>query len=554
MSQFYTGGGGGGSTTHIDSFTTDVSGPVTPDGAGNVALTGATTIFTNGSVAHTVRTEVQGTNHALFVGKGSNTAAANLATGTALQVLQSGGASADPTWSTATYPATTTANDILYSSSTNVVGQISTLQNGVLVTNNSSVPSLLANSGTAGFVLTANSGAPPSWQATAVRYPITPYVVGPVGQAGYQTIQSAVTAAGNAGGGLVFIQPGSYNENIVFPNSIVNLMGAGYQLTEIVGTMTPPTTTALQIFNLRLTADEKWIDSGLSGSSVIEVNNCAFTILGGSGLNLPNWAGNIFVNNCITDESIDDGFCNINNGTIYVNNSTVGRGTSQITNINGTMVIRNSTINSLVNINGTLQSIGNTYNHHITIASSGTGYSLNDTFVTPGEASIRQNSTGTFAVANTVINSSANPCITGTGSGAFQITDISFLDVSVVDPSLNLTYGTNLTGNLNVNGGVSLSVTVVTNALSPYAVVDTDDFIACDGVGGAITINLPATPLTGRTIAVCDSTGHSAANNITVSGNGHNITLGGSSAASKTISTNYQLSRFTFNGSLWNGA
>jgi hypothetical protein len=61
--------------------------------------------------------------------------------------------------------ASTTINQILYSSATSTIAGLSTANNGVLITSNSGVPSLLANSGTAGFVLTANSGAPPSWQA-----------------------------------------------------------------------------------------------------------------------------------------------------------------------------------------------------------------------------------------------------------------------------------------------------------------------------------------------------------------------------------------------------
>lgn len=89
-------------------------------------------------------------------------------TATARQMLQSG-SSTTPAWSTATYPATTTANQILYSSAANTVSEITTSANGVLITNNSSVPSLLAN-GTAGYVLTAQSGAPPAWAATATAF------------------------------------------------------------------------------------------------------------------------------------------------------------------------------------------------------------------------------------------------------------------------------------------------------------------------------------------------------------------------------------------------
>ena len=89
-------------------------------------------------------------------------------TSTANQVLLSG-SSTTPAWSTATYPSTTTINQILYSSSANVIGGISTLDNGVMITGSTGIPSLLAN-GTAGYALVANSGAPPSWQAVGGAY------------------------------------------------------------------------------------------------------------------------------------------------------------------------------------------------------------------------------------------------------------------------------------------------------------------------------------------------------------------------------------------------
>jgi hypothetical protein len=111
-----------------------------------------------------------GTNASLTASNGgifysTSTAGAILAgTATANQVLLSG-TSAAPSWSTATYPATTTINQLLFSSAANTIAGITTANDGVLITSNTGVPSWLANSGTAGFVLTANSGAPPSWQA-----------------------------------------------------------------------------------------------------------------------------------------------------------------------------------------------------------------------------------------------------------------------------------------------------------------------------------------------------------------------------------------------------
>lgn len=62
-------------------------------------------------------------------------------TATAGQIIRSG-ASAAPSWSTATYPATVAVSTILYGSSSNVVGTLATANNGVLVTSAGGVPSI----------------------------------------------------------------------------------------------------------------------------------------------------------------------------------------------------------------------------------------------------------------------------------------------------------------------------------------------------------------------------------------------------------------------------
>lgn len=63
------------------------------------------------------------------------------ATATANQIMLSGSNTA-PSWSTATYPATTTVNQLLYSSSANVIAGLATGNSGVLVTSGAGVPSI----------------------------------------------------------------------------------------------------------------------------------------------------------------------------------------------------------------------------------------------------------------------------------------------------------------------------------------------------------------------------------------------------------------------------
>lgn len=83
--------------------------------------------------------------------------------GTTGNVLQSNAAAA-PSFSTATYPSTTTINQVLYSSAANTIGGITASNNGVLISSATGVPSWLA-AGTTGQVLSATTGSPPSWSA-----------------------------------------------------------------------------------------------------------------------------------------------------------------------------------------------------------------------------------------------------------------------------------------------------------------------------------------------------------------------------------------------------
>ena len=122
--------------------------------------------------AYPIPLNLGGTNASLTASNGgifySTATAGAILSGTivANRVLLSGLSSA-PSWSTAVYPATTTVNEILYSGTANVISGITTTNNGLLITSNTGVPSLLPGSGVTGNMLRSNSSAPPSW-STAI--------------------------------------------------------------------------------------------------------------------------------------------------------------------------------------------------------------------------------------------------------------------------------------------------------------------------------------------------------------------------------------------------
>lgn len=105
------------------------------------------------------------TAHGVLIGEGTSSIVATAA-GTAGQVLTSGGASADPTWTTATFPSTATAGALIAATATNVIGQIADVAVGQLLTSGGVgvIPAYTASpsvtgSITAGTTITATSGA-----------------------------------------------------------------------------------------------------------------------------------------------------------------------------------------------------------------------------------------------------------------------------------------------------------------------------------------------------------------------------------------------------------
>ena len=132
-SSWITMGVGGGSVTSITA---------------GVGLTGGT-ITTSGtiSLSSPVSLVNGGTNASLIASNGgvfysTATAGAILSgTATANQILLSG-ANDSPSWSTVTYPSTTTINQLLYSSADDIISELATTNDGVLITSATGVPSI----------------------------------------------------------------------------------------------------------------------------------------------------------------------------------------------------------------------------------------------------------------------------------------------------------------------------------------------------------------------------------------------------------------------------
>jgi hypothetical protein len=150
------------------TITGNFGGPLTPT-AGNWNILGSGSLDLTGS-GSTLTASLTGlTNHAVLVGAGTATITKVGPVASTGSVLMSNGLSSDPGFSTATYPLTTTINQLLYSSAANVVSGLATANNGILVTSNTGVPSILGGPGTTGNILQSNAASPPSY--STATYP-----------------------------------------------------------------------------------------------------------------------------------------------------------------------------------------------------------------------------------------------------------------------------------------------------------------------------------------------------------------------------------------------
>lgn len=133
---------------------------VNAGGSGAATLTGILT--GNGTSAFTASTVTQ---HGVLVG-GATNAVSSTSVGSTGQVLQ-GNTGADPTYSTATYPSTTTINQILYSSAANTITGLATANQGVLTTGATGVPVITALATNGQLIIGSTAGVPAAATLTA---------------------------------------------------------------------------------------------------------------------------------------------------------------------------------------------------------------------------------------------------------------------------------------------------------------------------------------------------------------------------------------------------
>lgn len=156
-----------GSGISVQHLTGDTGGQLNPDGSNNFNTLGTGSITIAG-VGSTLTTQLTGlTNHAVLIGAGTATITKVGPVASTGCVLQSNGVGSDPGFSTATYPSTTTINQIIYSSSNNVVTGLSTANQGVLTTGATGIPVITTLATDGQVIIGSTAGVPAAATLTA---------------------------------------------------------------------------------------------------------------------------------------------------------------------------------------------------------------------------------------------------------------------------------------------------------------------------------------------------------------------------------------------------
>lgn len=375
-------------------------------------------------------------------------------------------------------------------------------------------------------------------QSGGVRYPITPYVVGPIGVAGYQTIQSALDAADAAGGGVVYIMPDQYTENLTLYDG-VHLYGTPAvsqnqgATTTIIGTHTPPTSGQVAFNSICFVSTTDVFSSVAAGTTHLAFLNCESAVQNGYFLNLLNWTGTleIYDNNPNTAGApfaVNDGGINNTGGsTILVFSASVGSGTN-VMNLSGLVITEGASFGCPVNFqtgsNFNLQ--GHEFLAPVTFSNNATGVCYFCDFEGGAAAAITMSSSGAISLLHGVVNSSNNPAIDGAGVGVLTYSNLVFRDNAAFAGTLTLA---TLSWRPYARAIASTDGTQVGTAAfnSAHFSVDANGFVSSLGAGfpwidqgssttiasntgyfatGAVTLTLPASPLQGDTIKIiCDT-------------------------------------------------
>ncbi len=312
-----------------------------------------------------------------------------------------------------------------------------------------------------GDLVTVNgSGSTLTIDTNSNGYPITQYVVGAAGEAGYTTIQAALNAADAAGGGAVYIQPGTYTEDLTLYTGVSLSAAEGNVDSDhvsIIGTHTPPTDNGVLSFrHLNFFSTGPIIFSAAAGQAYMVFETCNLSrSTSGYVLDLDNWVGptglftgpaGIALTNSGDLSTSDSGLIKNSVGgmTIALINSYVGSlggGGSVPMLLSGELQLSISDVYCPIQISGgTGTFIEQCGFHGVGITASGatTGTIANCNFTGLSDPFFTMSSSGDWDIGSCLVDTSNDPAVDGAGAGTLNLSGVEFLDNANVAATITL--------------------------------------------------------------------------------------------------------------------
>lgn len=287
-------------------------------------------------------------------------------------------------------------------------------------------------------------------------YQISQYVVGPKNQADYQTIQSALDKANEAGGGTIYVKPGLYTEDLTLYNGVDMWAAIGVsdgKTCIIKGTHTPPLHGNITLRNVFFESEKDILNSQESGDANIYLIDCTFSVLDGYVLNLPNWSGVLSGFNLGDMGSKNNGgINNLGGSPICLYNLTLGAGSKRPMIISGPVTIFNAIVQPPMNLLKKASGLiagGSLFRNTISFFDEASLKFYNSVIDSNSNPAIRYYSSRDTRLALVVIDSSSNPVIDGKAEGKLIIGSVVFTDNINISSSVSIDdKGTMITGRI----------------------------------------------------------------------------------------------------------
>lgn len=419
------------------------------------------------------------------------------------------------------------------------------------------------------------------------EYWLSPYVVDsnvtPGSRASYSTIQSAINAANTAGGGVVYVRPGNYTENLTLQPA-VNLVAtsvvaqvsllAPFNGSVVFGNHTLSGAGEMSVAGMVFEAASGVILTTSSSSSPLQINlnDCTFTNSSGTCISSSASGGGSTqhnIDNCTFNSSVTTSACIQLGASAFVQmsdctvNSDNGDGIALTAPLS---FFRNGIINagngSSVVINGAsgppepildlfyslvIGQVCFTFNANGLV---GCGFNALVSFDGGGNYAIGgtgsiENNFNIYPYNNTLAAGITDLPIVGRARATAGTSGTAFAGVASFDSTDFMVTDGFVTFTGSATPG-PYAVTLVNNGASPYTVLLTDQYLRTDCSGGVVSLLFPNAPPTGQYWIIKDSTGNSALNNITVTTVSGLVLFDG--ATPYTMKTNYESISILFDG------